>query len=548
MSDMGCNFRGVNMSSHYISALNVDEKDSLMKKLHESQQGKCFICEGAIDLVLHKSSLAIDHVIPLKMGGKDDPANFALAHSSCNSSKQDSNLEVARILKRFEKIKEGVENENRGANLQDLLKKANGAKFRLNFSITDTTIHYSFSELGDNKVYNIPIYKDDLTEDAYFFIQLPIEYIFHDDIINPRSIGDNISKLVKEFYNKNPQLHISLGWTEIKNDEATEIKLFDGQHKAAAQILLGVRKIPVRVFVNPDKNKLTLTNFHAGTTLRQVAFDKSVQRHLGNTLFSQRIKRYQVEHELSEDNLNFSERDLLNYFKGESREVKRYIIDATRDSITYNPENKLRQFMELGGRGTAYPISYSTIEKTFFSLFVHQDVLITPINHKLEEGENPRVLEKEQITELMNIIAEEIFINKFDLEKGTYRIENKIQQGEDVPLSHLRATRMAKEEIMYNWLRYISQIIKNFYLMQGKPIQEEKLFQYKFPDTLWQKIRTFVQNLYGLPLWINLEMSNTIFGSKQNYGFWQTIFESGKSPSSVQVLAEPIDLMKMIVN
>lgn len=534
------------MSSRYLSDLNTEQRKQLTEKLHDTQNGTCFICEESIDLVLHKDSLDIDHIIPLKLGGKDDPINFALTHSSCNRSKQDSNLEVARILKRFEKVKEEVESENRGPNLQDLLTRANGAKYKLNFSRNNGSIRYSLSQLGDNKVYELPIYRDEITKDEYFFVQLPIEYIYHDDVINPRSIGDNISKLVKEFYNKNPQLHISLGWTDIKDGEASEIKLFDGQHKAAAQILLGVRKIPVRVFVNPDKNNITLTNFHAGTTLRQVAFDKSVQRHLGNTLFSQRIKRYQAEHELEDDNLNFSERDLLNYFKGESREVKRYILDATRDSITYNPENKLRQFTELGGRSNTYPISYSTIEKTFYSFFIHQEVLITPINHKLEEGENPRVLEKEQITELMNIIAEEIFINKFDLELGTYRIENKIQQGEDVPLQHLRACRMSKEEIMYNWLRYVSQIIKNFYIMQGKPIQEDKLFQYKFPDPLWQKIRTFIKNLCGLPLWINRETSSTIFGGKQNYAFWQTIFESGKAPSNVQVLAQPIDLMKMI--
>jgi len=534
------------MSSHYLHGLNTSERSQLTKKLYDSQNGKCFICEEVIDLELHKDNLDIDHIVPLKVGGKNDPINFALAHSSCNRSKQDSNLEVARILKRFEKIKEELENENRCPNLQDILTRVNGAKYKINFSRENGTIRYSLSQLGDNKIYEIPIYKDELTNDEFFFVQLPIEYIFHDDVINPRSIGDNISKLVKEFYNKNPQLHISLGWTDFKDGEASEIKLFDGQHKAVAQILLGVRKIPVRIFVNPDKNNLTLANFHAGTTLRQVAFDKSVQRHLGNTLFFQRIKRYQLEHELSEENLNFSERDVLNYFKGESREVKRYVLDATRDSITYNPENQLRQFVELGGRSNTYPISYSTIEKTFYSFFIHQDVLITPINHRLEEGGNPRVLEKEQITELMNIIAEEIFINKFDLEIGTYRIENKIQKGENVPLAHLRATRMSKEEIVYNWLRYVSQTIKRFYLMQGKPIQEDKLFQYKFPELLWQMIRTFIKNLYGLPLWVDKEMSSTIFGGKQNYAYWQTIFETGKAPSNVQVLSEPIDLMKMI--
>jgi len=183
------------MLSHYLNGLSAEESNQLRKKLHETQNGSCFICEDIIDLELHKGTLDIDHIIPLKLGGKDDPVNFALTHASCNRSKQDSNLEVARIIQRFEKIKEELKNENRGPNLQDILTRANGAKFKINFSRSNEGIRYSLSQIGDNKVYELPIYKDGLSADEYFFVQLPIEYIYHDDIINPRTIGDNISLL-----------------------------------------------------------------------------------------------------------------------------------------------------------------------------------------------------------------------------------------------------------------------------------------------------------------------------------------------------------------
>ena len=89
---------------------------------------------------------------------------------------------------------------------------------------------------------------------------MPIQYVFHDDKINPRSIGSNVSKLLAEFYKGNPQLHISLGYVENEIDGLSEVKLFDGQHKAAAQIMLGIKNIPVRIFVNPDKEKIKKTN------------------------------------------------------------------------------------------------------------------------------------------------------------------------------------------------------------------------------------------------------------------------------------------------
>ena len=213
-----------------------------------------------------------------------------------------------------------------------------------------------------------------------------------------------------------------------------------------------------------------MTNFRAGTVLKQVAFDKSIQRHLGNTLFFDRVKRYQNELALDENNLNFSERELVNYFKGESRELKRYILDSVRDGVTRNSDNKLMEYVDLGGRAKEKPISYSSIEKTFYSFFIYQDLLDTPISFKLEEGTNPRSLEKSQIVKLMNIIAEEIFIEKFDFEIGTAQLESKTQKNEVLPEEHMRAYRMAKEEILYNWLKYLSQIIQTHFISLGHPV------------------------------------------------------------------------------
>lgn len=533
------------MGSAFLAKLTFKERQELIEKLYKIQNGLCYICEEPIDLKLQSNEIEIDHIVPLKMKGKDEPSNFALTHSKCNRTKQDSDLVVAKIITKFEKIKEEVSNQNQSVNLGHILKLYGGSQFNFKFQIEDRKIQYTFSEKS-TRIFETAIYEDPLSEFKYFFALIPIEYLYHDNRINPRPIGANISKLIKEFYLKRPQLHISLGWISTELNLDSKIYIFDGQHKAAAQILLGVKELPVRVFVNPNLDVLLKTNTNAGTTLRQVAFDKSIQRHLGNSLYLDRVEQYQREHNLDSDDFNFSEKDLVIHFKGESREMKRYILDAVRDNITHHQDNKLKDFIDFGGRAKEKPISYSTVEKTFYSFFIYQEVLDTPIDYKIEEGENPRELEKSQILNLMNLIAEEIFIGKFDPDIGTYQIENRIQMGENIPLNHLVAYRLSKEEIMYNWLKYISQIIKNFFIMQGKPIDENKLFQYKFPDPLWDKIRIFLKNFSNLPLWKNKSLSNTIFGGKQNYNYWQTIFETGKSPQGVQVLTEPINLMNLI--
>ena len=534
------------MSSLYLQRLSSEERDRLEKRLLEIQHSVCFICEKTIDLRLHKGNLDIDHIVPVSGGGKDDPSNFGLTHSSCNRSKLASNLEVARVLHRFHAIRDSLGPENRAPNLCDVLRKYGGSKHDIRFECKDGAIRYSLPEVGQNEIVELPTYTDKLSDFRYFFSSLPIEYLHHDDRINPRSIGTNVSKLIQEFHLRRPLLHPPLGWIDITDSNPSTVRVFDGQHKAAAQVLLGVRSLPVRVFINPDAEVLLKTNLNAGTTLRQVAFDRSVQRHLGSTLYLERIDRYKEDRGLDEDDFSFSERDLVAYFKGESREMRRYVLDSVRDFITHHNENRLRDYVDFGGRKTERPLSYSNIEKTFYSFFIYRDMLDKPLDYRLDEGANPRQLERDQILQLMNIIAEEIFIGRFDPDLGTSRIENRIQRGEEIPLDHIRAFRMSREEILYNWLRYIEQIIKNYFIMQGIPIDESKLFQYPFPDQIWARIRTFICSLRDLPLWVNIELSQTVFGGKQNYDFWQTIFESGRSPQGVSVLVEPLNLMHMI--
>lgn len=515
----------------------------LIAKLHDLQKGLCFVGEEALSLATDE--LEIDHIIPRAKGGKDDENNYALTCEFHNRNKLDSDLRIARCMARYEKIKDlhSSKGPNR-PNLGDFLNECGGSKFEMTAYSDLSVFEYTFSEIGITKR-STPVFKDKLSGMSSVYLELPVEYIFHDERINPRAVGSRLRGLLEEFLDKRPQLHVALAWGEFKEGKI-RAQMFDGQHKAVSQILLGNRNILTRLFLNPDLKVLLEANTNAGTSLRQIAFDKSTQRFLGSQIFWEKVDVYRKATSRQEDDLSFSEQDLVKFFKGEHREIRRYIVDDLRVAVTHHPQNRLKAYVEFSGRAKDKPLSYSTIEKTFFSSFIQKEPLLTPMNLRLEIGENPRELEKEQLVKLMNIIAEEIFEGQYDFDLGTDKIEEKIRKGENIPEGHLKATRLSKEEVIYNWLRYLHQLIKRYYLMSGQVIEDDELFERKFSPDLWGLIRNLIRNLAALPLWVNHSLSATIFGGKQNYDFWKIIFETGKSQSGQQVLAKPLNLDELI--
>ena len=220
---------------------------------------------------------------------------------------------------------------------------------------------------------------------------------------------------------------------------------------------------------------------------------------------------------MKEDDYTFSEQQIVDYFKGDGGNVKKYITDAIKHSITYVEDNKLKDYIDFEGKAKDLPISYSAFDKTMLSSFVSSKLILkTPIDFKTDEGLNPREIEINQIVKLLNIFAEKIYINKFNPDIGVSRIEQKIIDKKDTNISdeHLIAFRISKEEILHGWLQYLNMVIKAYFTNMGKIINDDVIFQTPFDKQLWLNIENFIENLYKLPLWKDRGMSNTIFAGK----------------------------------
>ena len=122
----------------------------------------------------------------------------------------------------------------------------------------------------------------------------------------------------------------------------------------------------------------------------------------------------------------------------------------------------------------------------------------------------------------------------------------RLRKGAVIPEAHLRAVRLSREEVLYNVLRYVRDLVKQYFLMQGRVIEDSELFEQKFPEELWGLLTKLMHNISNLPVWVNKQLSGSVFGGKQDHDYWKIIFETGRDRSGQAVLAKPLNLKDLI--
>jgi len=164
----------------------------------------------------------------------------------------------------------------------------------------------------------------------------------------------------------------------------------------------------------------------------------------------------------------------------------------------------------------------------------------------METGTNPRQLEREQMIKLMSMFADIFFAGQWDPEIKGRKLEDRLLKGEPIPPTHLRAWRIAREEVLANVLKWVRLTIENYYAFNAEMVEKDKILHKILPDTLWVNIETVLRNIGDLPCWVDTKLAQTIFGGKPNRDFWKKIFHDGVSPTGIRVLAHGLDLKELI--
>jgi hypothetical protein len=504
---------------------------------------------------LHVHAVDVDHIIALARGGGDDESNWALTHAACNRSKGTRDLQLQRILHEFrqhlQKYSAGVEEDGAGRSftLKEALGELRPNRTDAGVALRDSKIEIAWqTEDGKPMSDSYPLLSDSSTPPTKSFVaMIPFNCVHHDEDINPRSIAD-LEPMIEEFYNGNPQLQPSLATVSITGDDGkAPILVFDGQHKAAAQLYARRDRLLVRVFVNCDREKLKETNYRAHTKLAQVHFPQLINDKVGADLFKEEFSRYTEGADptkISED--TFLRRGVQRVQRSEYRG---YFGNALRYEVLVGKagaqQNRILAFTEtVMPRTTRYPLSYDTLQKAMLDVML----FLQPAKDTIDVTVSYRQLERENLIRLSNMFVEEVLANgRFDTNLGVRRIEEKLEKDpQSIPDSHLRAYRICRKAAMIVWCEELKGAIR--LLLSAKT-------RYKIPkwgerrplwaqilDEDWQQIRKMIQAIRDHNVWgesVNQDIVVAIASTKQKD--WRDILLKGTLPGRRESLLPPLD-------
>jgi hypothetical protein len=535
-----------------LDSLPPNERKELIARLYKKQNGLCYVCRQSISLHVH--AVDIDHIIALARGGADDESNWALTHAAHNRSKGTRDLQLIRILYEFRQhlekyTSDDADGAGRNFTLKEALAELRPHRMEVGIILRDSSVEIAWqSEDGKPMSEKYPLLADSSTPPAKSFVgMMPFTCLHHDEDINPRSIAD-LETMIEEFYNGNPQLQPSLATLTIKGTEGkAPILVFDGQHKAAAQLYARRERLLVRVFVNVDREKLKETNYRAHTKLAQVHFPQLINDKVGADLFKEEFNRYLQ----GADPTKISEDTFLS--KGIQRvqrsEYRSYFGNFLRYEVLVGKagaeQNEILSFTEtVMPRSTRYPLSYDTLQKAMLDMML----FLKPAKDTVDLTSPYRQLERENLIRLLNIFVEEVLANgRFDLNLGVRRIEEKLEKDpQSIPDSHLRAYRICRKSAMMVWSEELKRAIR---LLLGTKMRykianwgERRPLWAQVLDEDWQQIRKMIQAIRDHKVWgesINPDIVQAIASTKQKE--WKDILLKGTLPGRHEQLLPLLD-------
>ena len=440
------------------------------KKQLRQQWPQCYICEESFD-GYDESEIEYDHIYAYAKGYPQDLQSFAPIHASNQLGKR--NCHKAKGVKSPIEYKEEVRIKSLLSKVKELKHLCPSAK-PINFSMDadKMVIKLNGQEI---KLYKQAIRGKDW---YYFYHELTPENIETDDEIQLRPVDSRITGLVFHL-RECPQLLPSLARLDTHDKK---IKLFDGQHKAIAQII-GNRQdhLPFLVFIDPDVNWLRNTVLEAHTKFVQQRYQPShIDRKL-SAVYQARIIAFQGGNQ----NKPYTERDIIGTeIKAKrSQFLEACIIEGLREK---SEEMADRLIAKVVKEQRLRPFLYSSLKR-----FVRKFAKLEPIEYPTGHPENYREAELNNLSHILECIHQET-------------LEGKWNPANPDSEEHKVARNFYYDHTVRVWLDILEEsITSGLSILVGKKLNRPICYREEFTQEEKERILAIMQRLFSHGLWLN---------------------------------------------
>lgn len=459
--------------------LTEEEKLDLLSK-HQ----QCYICLEPLEGYT-RAEIQFDHIYNYADGYPQDLSNFAPVHASpdvrklnCHGAKGRKApieyREEVRIRKTLDKVQ----------GLGDLRPSAVQSVFSI--SPDKRTITFNGAQLP---LYNQRI---GLKDNFYFFHEVETKYIENDNEIQLRPLEPKILPLI---FNLKTAVQLLPSLARLDANTKT-LKLFDGQHKAVAQMIGNNReRIQCIIFVDPDVSALRVTVYEAHTDFVQQRYKKShIDAKLAD-IYGQKIEAFRKK--VGNPQAPFSEADIL---RGESVPIIRnFLLSSILKELKVETDIIRLYAAESRADQKERPILWQSIEKligSFCNLSAVEELSESESNYRSDEIDN--------LVFLLKLIEE-------------YAIKDKWTPDNPTSKPHRMARTFFYRTAFNNWVRTLEEGLR-FALeqMRSSKVYGALCYQKEFPADVRKRFNGIVKRLFDHPLWVQEVIQDEIAKTNQD--------------------------------
>lgn len=463
----------------------ISEADKQVVKDNQRDSNGILHCFISGEVISDTDEIEYDHVTAYSYDGPSDIVNVKVVLKEYNRRKKDQTLFDVRDQMAISKLYESRLNN---VKLQDILKYKGLSNKNVSVVINGDKVVVGDGE--DDNTYDL-LY-DNILGTNYFYAQLPVKWVQNDDQegLQPRVIDQKRLFELSTHLKRHPQLAPAIARV-IKN----KVLLFDGQHKTAAQILNGAKKIDCKVFISPDDqadsrklfDQLMVTNLDAHSKLRQVPFYSSTLIERFSVIYKESWEDFTTE----EPQENHSEANFSSYLvkkakfdRRQANEIMRaMIIDANLSS------SALSQYIAKASKDNNYPTSVEVMK----SYIMPNCIYLDPSKSLFDSPSDYRNQERQNFSSFSRILSERSMLSKWVPYK----------RGVQPTQEQLKAKRIWHKGAVMTWGPMLKDVIINACNIMTEEDRGKLLYRSLLTQDQLERIEACLERLFNHTLWVD---------------------------------------------